>query len=422
VRWEKEGIAIGQLDTKHIEAAAQRRRTLDILLREDKFQELTQQANREIAFLQADMERHRAAAAAAEEARLTRVIRTRENAATLLKMLQQKKPPPAPQLISSLDALSRGAGQLDESEKLLSQGFNALKLSETPAGLSEKQKALASRLAAGQVSSSFEEWKTANSQSSNDPRLQALIRSISELSLLGHSAEIEGFNKRLIELGDDFSALSSVRFDSLTLDVAAALADAKQRALTINAAKQVDTELASTAHAASATLRQQIATALKSEEISTLRLLIAQGREMLATSHKELAAHARREAVLQGLAALGYAVREGMATAWANSGRVVLDKPGLEGYGVEVAGNTEEERLQVKAVAFSTERDMSRDHDVETMWCGDFSRLQAQLLDKGHTLSIEKAFPIGAVPLKVVAKSSDEAVHKDRVNSFTTSR
>jgi hypothetical protein len=40
-----------------------------------------------------------------------------------------------------------------------------------------------------------------------------------------------------------------------------------------------------------------------------------------------MAAEERRRAVLEGLASLGYEVSEGMATAWVEGGRVVLERP-----------------------------------------------------------------------------------------------
>ena len=49
-----------------------------------------------------------------------------------------------------------------------------------------------------------------------------------------------------------------------------------------------------------------------------------------------MAATARRRAVLGGLAKLGYEVRETMATAWANDGRLVLRKPNANDYGIEL--------------------------------------------------------------------------------------
>ncbi|YCI88526.1 hypothetical protein M1D99_12320 [Pseudomonas sp. R3-41] len=49
-------------------------------------------------------------------------------------------------------------------------------------------------------------------------------------------------------------------------------------------------------------------------------------QSLIASHLQNQAALARREAVLDGLASLGYEVREGMATAWVETGKVVLRK------------------------------------------------------------------------------------------------
>ena len=92
-----------------------------------------------------------------------------------------------------------------------------------------------------------------------------------------------------------------------------------------------------------------------------------------------------------------------MEPAWATVGRVVAKKAALPGYGVEIGGNAQNGRLQVRAVALEADRDISRDKDVETIWCGEFSKLQGLLADRGDNLAIERALGVGVVPLKVVA-------------------
>ncbi|SCU73438.1 hypothetical protein CNECB9_1100029 [Cupriavidus necator] len=58
--------------------------------------------------------------------------------------------------------------------------------------------------------------------------------------------------------------------------------------------------------------------------------------------------------------------------------------------------------LQVRAVALTSDRDTNRDKDVETIWCGEFTRLQQLVTENGNDLLIERAMGIGQVPLKVV--------------------
>lgn len=121
-------------------------------------------------------------------------------------------------------------------------------------------------------------------------------------------------------------------------------------------------------------------------------------------ARQQQAALARRQAVLQGLASLGYEVREGMATAWAQTGRVVLRKPATPGYGLEVGGKADSGRLQLRAVALNANRDSQRDRDIETLWCGEFQRLQALLAAQGGELSVERALGVGEVALKEIGE------------------
>ncbi|RBL67017.1 hypothetical protein C3E98_034375, partial [Pseudomonas sp. MWU13-2625] len=134
---------------------------------------------------------------------------------------------------------------------------------------------------------------------------------------------------------------------------------------------------------------------------------------------QQRAALARRQAVLEGLASLGYEVREGMATAWAQDGRVVLRKGATPGYGVEVGGNADNGRLQVRAVALSAQRDTQRDKDIETIWCGEFQRLQALLAARGDNLSIEKALAVGAVPLREVLLDDTRQQYREQAQQRT---
>ncbi|HEV3304103.1 MAG TPA: hypothetical protein VG055_30915, partial [Planctomycetaceae bacterium] len=119
----------------------------------------------------------------------------------------------------------------------------------------------------------------------------------------------------------------------------------------------------------------------------------------------ELAAAARRKAILGGLAALGYEVREGMATAWTQNGRLIVKKPNATDYGVELAAPEDASRLQVRlvgAVNPASARDPVRDRDQEAMWCSDFGKLRELVAASGGDVLIERALAVGAQPVKTV--------------------
>ena len=130
--------------------------------------------------------------------------------------------------------------------------------------------------------------------------------------------------------------------------------------------------------------------------------MLETARARLIDMQRQKAASARRQAVLHGLAKLGYSVNEGMSTALTNAGRVVVQKPDFPGYGVELLVGDDSGRLQVRTVALAAVRDKTRDLDAEMRWCSDFTKLKADLGTNGTQLAIERALEVGAVPLRVV--------------------
>jgi hypothetical protein len=133
-------------------------------------------------------------------------------------------------------------------------------------------------------------------------------------------------------------------------------------------------------------------------DIVTLQAAIATGSAELDRIRKANDTEARRRVVLKGLSGLGYEVTEGMSTSWAHEGHVVLRKAASPNYGVELSGNPDAGRLQMRAVAFESDGtgpDPRRDADAETIWCGDVGRLGERLAGLGGGLVIEKARPTG---------------------------
>jgi hypothetical protein len=45
---------------------------------------------------------------------------------------------------------------------------------------------------------------------------------------------------------------------------------------------------------------------------------------------------------------------------------------------------------------------VSRDRDMEAIWCGEFERLQALIAKDGGNIEIKAAKPVGAVPIKII--------------------
>jgi hypothetical protein len=120
----------------------------------------------------------------------------------------------------------------------------------------------------------------------------------------------------------------------------------------------------------------------------------------------------RRETVLKGLAALGYEVRENMAAAWAENGRIVVSKPSDPGYGVELAAPLASAAVQVRVVAFDSPGrgavHAQRDREMEHTWCGEHQRLGELLAADGFNATLQHAVPAGELPVKVVPRREGE--------------
>ena len=404
--WVAEGRRMGMLLDEEIAATQARREVLAALIAVDAFMDLQKKVPDEIAFLKADLERRQQAAVDQAEQAAKRRRQGRHSATTLLGALETKRIEIPVELRNQLDRL-RSDGTLENADALLAQGFSLL-VPDVARTLNDAQRALANRLMSADAPRDFQAWKAAQLAVSRDPAIDRLDRRIGEARVFLDAQEIEGFSSKLNALENEMNeARRSLLLDSLILDLSSAVEVARTRRAAITALEELTAEIRAcdTADAAAFVERaQQCDTTTLPDVVAELTRV---GQDLIARVRQEQAAQARRSAILSGLARLGYEVREGMTTAWAKDGRVVVKKPSLPGYGVEVGGQTQTGRLQVRAVSLVANRDVARDKDVETLWCGEFGRLQALLAQHGDDLLIERAMGVGEVPLKVVTDMDD---------------
>jgi hypothetical protein len=401
-RWEAQGLKIGELSDSERAATHARRDQLRQLLADDQLLELQKRVPIEIEFLSRDM-------AQREEQAVSKAINVRqqqrnlrESAATLAKALEGKHAAPA--LLDQLHEVS--AGKLtDQAQALLAQGFALLSAVPQVEQLTERQQQLAQQLKTGEPVVQFSQWLADQArQTVRDPRLERVDQHIARLQTLDGPAIAAPFLLQLSRLENETRETQrNLLLDSLVLDLAQATLAHQQRRQAFEQLQLLAAEVEALGAATNAELLDQVAASEAGMDLATLAQLTEQCQAQIALELRQRAALARRQAVLEGLGSLGYEVREGMATAWANEGRVVLRKTATPGVGVEVGGNAESGRLQVRAVTLSADHDTRRDRDIETIWCGEFQRLQALLASRGDDLSIERALAVGEVPLKVVA-------------------
>jgi hypothetical protein len=400
-RWQTQATRLGELSEQERSASLERHARLRALLAEDQLTELQKAVPVEIEHLRRDLENREERAIIRAAERRQRDRRVQENAKTLLDALQTNPESVDQALLKTLLRLASGASR-EDAERLLAEGFAHLSKAIEEPTLSDTQRALAQQLKVDEPDVSLREWIAARKpDATRDVRLLRIDRHIVELQLLQGAecaapfllaqerAEAETDTKR-----------RNLLLDSLVLDLAAATRNFQRQRECLEKLQDLASEIETYTGIGHATLLKHIDSCTTDTELSAVTELIEQCKTLIASHLQDQAALARREAVLGGLASLGYEVREGMATAWAQNGKVVLRKTATPGYGVEVGGRADNGRLQVRAIALSSDRDKARDRDIETIWCGEFQRLQDLLKDKGSELLIERALSVGEVPFK----------------------
>lgn len=407
-RWQVQAERLGVLDTAEVAATRARHARLQTLLTADRFTELQKAVPLEIEFLQRDVREREAQAIERATQHHQRTRQVQDNANALIKALNASGQPQDAQVLQALEQLAN-AGNQQDADRVLARGVATLTQAVAAPGLSEAQQALAQQLKGDAQPLAYAEWLARHSApASRDERLLRIDRHLAELQLLQGTPRAAAFVTALQRAeAEERPAQRNLLLDSLMIELASATRTFQQVRERLAHLEDLASELHAVLAEREAALLTRIAACTPADALIQLDDLIAQTQAVLDAHAQTLAAQARRDAVLQGLASLGYEVREGMATGWAETGRVVLRKPAIPGYGVEVGGRADNARLQVRAVAFDPERDKGRDRDIETLWCGDFQRLQALLGEQGNALLIEQARAVGEVPLKEVEQTTE---------------
>jgi hypothetical protein len=401
--WTSEGKRWGELTDEEIAATLRRRDTLASLITREAFRELQKGVPDEIAFLKSDVVRRERAAVEKAAVARKRYRQGKENASALLNALEARSASVPLTLKEQLQSIATGR-EVKNTESILAQGFDLL-VPSSPTGLSAAQEELIGRLKDSNVEQSFEAWKAKHRVLSPlDRLLDRVDRQIAESQTVLGDENTAVYVQRLSSIESEVNAArQSLLLDSLILDLSSDIETVRSQRATRAQLAELSMELVDVDNAAAASLQEAIAVCDATTPVDRLAALAEECRTLVNAEAQRKAAQSRRDVILQGLAKLGYEVHEGMTTAWAKDGRVVLRKPSLPGYGVEVGGQAETSRLQVRAVALNENRDVNRDKDVETIWCGEFSRLQQLVAEDGNNLLIERALGVGQVPLKVVS-------------------
>jgi hypothetical protein len=390
----------GTIDQSDVDRVIARRDEIQRMLDADRFTDLQNQVIAEISYLNADAERRTEKAAESEAKRKGDQRRARSAAQALLAKFE------ASSIEIPLDLrreLTTSAASVESLNKAVSKGLMLLQPTDRSEGVTERQRALADRLGAGDRRITLEEWTSQQTGESDDQALLKVDKLLGELAGLG--IDPSPFSARIAALEAEPRARQALVADSLLLDLSAAIKTGRARARLERDLAERLAELSEMKSAEAAALRVEIEQAI-AKAGSNDQELVKRADFLIEAEVRSMAAEERRRAVLEGLASLGYEVSEGMMTAWVSGGRIVLRKPANPGYGVELSGGSETDVMQVRAVGLGNPadpRDAGRDKDMETIWCGEFKRLQSLVAQAGGNVSIESARPAGQFPLKIVA-------------------
>ena len=158
-------------------------------------------------------------------------------------------------------------------------------------------------------------------------------------------------------------------------------------------------------------LLARIETDLSNPDLTRVRSLIKECKTASLKLDQEETSQNIRHAMIEALSGLGYEVREGMETLWAENGKLILANTARPGYGMEILGK-DAGRVQLRPVALTSNHDKSRDRDIETLFCGEVKDLQTHMAKQGLELSIAQARAVGEVPVKVIENDEQRAANR----------
>jgi hypothetical protein len=378
------------------EAVAARRNKLRQMLKEDRFTELQKQVVAEMSFLQSDGQTRMERAATAAAQAIQNQRRTARTARALLEALARSGR-------AVPEDLQRDLESPKSMEGAIARAFALLSPVGSGGATTDRQRELAAKLRGDEKPISLTEWLAAQPASSDRECDLQIDRHLAELAALG--LDPSPFTARAAAITGELAPRQALLADSLLVELAEAVKKGRERSARLAALRERAAELAHHDSPAAQSLRGRVEAAIAAKDVSLAPALIEQADALVQEELRVFAVDARRRAILQGLASLGYEVNEGMATAWVQGGQVVLRKAANPGYGVELAGGTKSDRLQVRAVVFGnaqSARDTSRDRDVEAIWCSEFDRLKTLVSASGGGIEIEHALPVGTTPLKLI--------------------
>jgi hypothetical protein len=402
------------MDRNMILAPAERKRlttardALQAMLAGDRFLDIQKAAPGVMAAIERSVQEQLAGhfSAAAEQQRQEQSLRLSAGAVlSRLRELDAEVPE------DCLRILSEAAAERPVDDQALRQALaqaNAALYAKDNSSPSEGQQELARVLGATGMSTSASDALQNAEHSLLDPRVSSVASQISDLAEIGEVETASLFRSRLDKVNQADTAGDTRQRELLLASLEVEITTAVREARQLSALRR---EIGVESAAAQATndweacrvdLREAEA-ALQRGDTDSARRHLERAKTTRLDRRTQRAAQSSRAAILDGLKELGYEVREGMATQWAEKKQLVVRHAAKPGVALELAGTLDGGRLQARMVTLQgSARDPHADKQTEETWCSEFDSLQKYVARRGGEIRVVKAVAAGAAPLKVV--------------------
>jgi hypothetical protein len=383
--------ANGLASENEMRLVRERQAAIVALLGEEKFLELQKRAPELIQWLETDRDLRSKKAAERAVAVRHGLDRARKIASDVLR---KERNLPAILSAQVKDVESGRVGDLEKANAILAEAF--AKSSHAPETGRADIGGAAAAYEDGASSQRIEDWIARQPPINDDEQEMGVL--LSELAVEESEEFVRPYREQWASLSAYTGGGFGLRRQSLAVQARAALKEARDRRTLAEELVVLSAEWSSLTNSP-APWPDVVATSTNLAEIAK------QARASVSEEYRRKQAEARRRAVLNTLATLGYEVREGLMTALAENGSVVLRKSANPDYGVEVVSPEKGDRLAFRTVAFGdvlSPRNKTRDTDAESTWCSDLEHLKKRVFAEAGHIVIERAVPVGAEPVKVV--------------------
>ncbi len=265
-------------------------------------------------------------------------------------------------------------------------------------------------------------WQSGEPQSPFAQQCHQIELMIEKLRLMGNEAEANDNANQLIEMQklvnskeqggskeQDNRKKLRLLADSMIMNIAESLRNSVKHIELMEELTRLCAELESFDDKEMLTLSRDTEAVALLATNEQLDVMITKLKQSIEMHEQQLSMKKQCEAVLAGLSELGYVVHENAVNAWLDKGQVVVSHATIPDYGLELGGK--QARFQAKTVALTHQRDITRDKDVDAIWCNQHQQLQSILAKSHAELLIERALPAGQNAMKVIEREDTAPQH-----------